>query len=138
MMVLNPVPAFRNEPIDPDIDPLFDEALRGSLTGEPPCNLYEDANSFCVQLAVPGMSVEHIDVQLLEDHILRVKGQCKDPASEGKTWYAREVEEGAFARAFELPSCVNRDDAGGGTRLPYCSVRSRYRSGSLIPINASL
>lgn len=106
MMVFHQVPVVSKEAFEADMDRLFDDAIRGSSTWEPKCNVYEDENLFCIQMAVPGLSATDLDVQMEAD-TLRVKGQRKNP--EGRIWYAREVEEGAFACTYQLPSHVNRD-----------------------------
>jgi HSP20 family protein len=106
MVVHQLMPVGHRQSIETEIDRLFDDAIRGSSTWEPTCNVYEDENNFCVQIAVPGMSVDQIDAQVEHD-TLHVKGGRKHETSEGKTWYAREFEEGPFACSFQLPSHVN-------------------------------
>ena len=96
------------ESIETQIDRLFDDAIRHCSGPAPNCNVYEDDKSFCVQIAVPGMSMEDIHVEL-EDKTLRVKGERKGEQSNGRIWHARELQEGAFSCAFHLPSHVNRD-----------------------------
>ena len=51
------VPMLAKESIETQIDRLFDNAIRNSSGQAPHCNVYEDEKSFCVQMAVPGMSV---------------------------------------------------------------------------------
>jgi HSP20 family protein len=104
------MPVVERESIETKIDRLFDDAIRGSSTWKPNCNVYEDENNFCVQIAVPGLSVSQLDVRM-EHNTLLVKGARKNETSEGKTWYAREFEEGPFACSFQLPSHVNCDAA---------------------------
>jgi HSP20 family protein len=109
MMVFHHMmPVVQRESIETEIDRLFDDAIRGSSTWEPNCNVFEDENNFCVQMAVPGLTVDQIDAQV-ERNTLHVKGARKNETSEGKTWYAQEFEEGPFACSFQLPSHVNCD-----------------------------
>jgi HSP20 family protein len=101
MMVFHHMmPVVQRESIETEIDRLFDDAIRGSSTWEPNCNVFEDENNFCVQMALPGLSVDQIDAQV-ERNTLHVKGTRKNETLEGKTWYAQEFDQ--------LPSYVNYD-----------------------------
>ena len=101
------IPLFAEESMETQIDRLFDDAIRDSSGPTPNCNVYEDEKR-CVQMAVPGVSVKDIHVEL-EDDTQRVKGVRKAEPSEGRTWHARELQEGAFTGAFHLPLHVNPD-----------------------------
>ena len=111
MTLVNQLPVlFRESAFNTQIDRLLADAI-GTISGwsstwEPNCNVYEDENGFCVQIALPGMEVNDIDVHV-EDNTLRVKGERKDEASEGRTWYTREFLQGPFACSFRLPSYVD-------------------------------
>ena len=101
---------FRDTSFDTQIDRLFDEAVR-AVSGwesawEPDCNVYEDANHFYVQVAVPGIEPSQIDVQV-EDQLLRIKGERKSEPSGDVTWYAHEFPCGPFSCSFRLPSYVD-------------------------------
>jgi HSP20 family protein len=106
MMGFHHIPPLAKDTIETQIDRLFDDAIRGPSRWAPKCNVYEDGKTFCVQMAIPGMHAIHVEV---EDHTLRVKGERKGELSEGRTWHARELQEGAFTWAFQLPSHVNPD-----------------------------
>lgn len=95
---------------DRQIDGLLEEAIRSanrwSSAWSPPCNVYEDADSFCIELAVPGMDVKDFDVQI-EDQTLRVRGERKSDERPDRTWHTQELKSGAFASSFRLPAYVN-------------------------------
>ena len=114
MMGFRHIPLLAKESMETQIDRLFDDAIRSSSGTTPNCNVYEDEKCFCVQMAVPGMSVKDMHVEL-EDDTLRVKGVRKGEPSEGRTWHARELQEGAFTCAFHLPVHVNP----GGVHASY-------------------
>ena len=107
MMGFHPIPLLAKESsIETQIDRLFDDAIRGASRWAPQCNVYENEKTFCVQMAIPGMPVSDMHVEM-EDHTLRVKGERKGEPSEGRVWHARELQEGAFTCAFQLPAHVN-------------------------------
>lgn len=101
---------FRDTSFETQIDRLFDEAVRtvGSWRSawDPDCNVYEDANNFYVQVALPGMEPSQIDVQV-EDKLLCIKGERKSEPSGEWTWYAHEFPDGPFSCSFRLPSYVD-------------------------------
>lgn len=41
--------------------------------------------------------------------MLRVKGERKSDASEGRTWYARDIKEGPFSCSYRLPASVAQE-----------------------------
>lgn len=108
MMGFHHIPLLAKESIETQIDRLFDEAVRGASRSAPHCNAYEDEKTFCVQVAIPGMPVSDIHVEV-DDHTLRVTGERKGEPSEGRVWHARELQEGAFTCTFQLPAQVNPD-----------------------------
>jgi HSP20 family protein len=98
------------ESFNRQIDNLFNEAVRSVNTWtsrrEPECNVYEDADGFYIQVALPGMDPNHIEVQA-EGDTLVVRGERKMAVPEGRTWHTREVSEGPFACSFRLPAYVD-------------------------------
>ncbi len=106
-------------PFESQIDRLFEEAVRTVTTRMsemsdwiPSCNVYEDDNGFYVQAVLPGMEVKDIDI-LVQDDMLTIKGERKGPALQAgqASWLAHEIEEGSFARTFEIPSSVDQTQA---------------------------
>ena len=111
MVVLNQLPVvFRNGSIDLQIDRLLNDAIHSvnewSQLWDPTCNVFEDEQAFTIQMALPGLDANHIDVQV-ERNMLRVKGERKRDAPEGRTWYERNIEEGTFTCSFQLPDYVD-------------------------------
>lgn len=92
------------------IDGLLEEAIRSAnrwnSAWSPQCNVYEDAESFCIHIAVPGMDVNDFDVQV-DDQTLRIRGELKTEERPDRTWHTRELNDGAFAWSFRLPTYVD-------------------------------
>ena len=95
---------------DRQIDGLFEEAIRSAnrwgSAWSPQCNVFEDADSFCIEIAVPGMDVKDFDVQV-EDQILRVRGERKSDERPDRIWHTQELKDGAFVSSFRLPAYVD-------------------------------
>ena len=126
MVILNQVPAlFRNGSRETQIDRLLDDAIRSvdewSQSWDPGCNVFEDEQGFVVQMALPGLEVNQIDIQV-ENNELRVKGERKHDASENRTWYTRGIPEGAFSCSFELPASVDREKSTASYRQGILTV----------------
>jgi len=111
--------------MDRQIDRLFNEAL--GLMGRPAtvshwaprCNVYEDEQGFVVEAALPGIDSNHLDIQV-EDGVVTVSGERKEPPVDGRTYLVKELGVGAFTRSFTLPVNV---DAG--------KVSAAYKQGIL-------
>ena len=107
-------------PFEMQVDRLFNEAFR-SLTSEragwtPRCDVWEDANGFYVEAAVPGLDPKGIDI-VVEDHVLTIKGERKEEVPSGsRTVLVQETGWGAFARSFSIPSDVDDSKATASYR----------------------
>lgn len=113
MVILNQLPVvFGNGFIDRQIDRLLDDAIQNanewSQVWEPACNVFEGESGFTIQLALPGLEADQINVEVEHD-LLRVKGKRKHDASEGRTWYVRDIAEGTFSCSFKLPAAVDHE-----------------------------
>jgi HSP20 family protein len=103
---------FTNRSAESQIDRLLDDAIHSvkgwSQSWSPPCNVFENKEGFTVQLALPGLDANQIDVQV-EHNVLRVKGERKYEESEGQHWYMHGIGAGRFACSFTLPDYTDRD-----------------------------
>ncbi|MEW6248612.1 MAG: Hsp20/alpha crystallin family protein [Nitrospirota bacterium] len=110
------VPNLMRLPFESEIDRLFEEAVRAVTSRVsvwiPPCNVYEDDNSFYVQAVIPGLDVKDVDLRV-QDGMLTIKGERKGPSLEtGQApWLVHEIEESSFSRAFAIPSHVDHAQA---------------------------
>jgi len=110
MNKLTQLPLVRETSWDRQVDGLLEEAIRSanrwSSAWSPQCNVYEDPDSFGIQIAVPGMDVNDFDVQV-DDQTLRIHGDIKSEERPNRTWHTRELNEGAFSWSFRLPAYVD-------------------------------
>jgi HSP20 family protein len=107
-----PMMAVRN-----DMHRLFHETfgqVRGAgateVTGtwEPPVDIYETDDALVLQVELPGVSKDAVNVELHE-HTLRLSGErTREPSITGGQYQREEGRYGAFQRAFRLPTIVDQ------------------------------
>jgi HSP20 family protein len=107
--------SLNEQTFDRQIDRMFDEALRAFSTATtdwvPACNVWDDANGFYVQVALPGWEASHITLEV-NNQILTVKGERKEEErAEGSRYHLEEIGGDRFARMFRLPSFVDHEKA---------------------------
>jgi HSP20 family protein len=87
---------------------LADPAL-ASGTWTPLADVYETAEGFVVQLEVPGIAEDDIEVHVDGDTVV-VRGQ-RQPASRSRpdSFHRMERTYGAFSRSFQFPQDVDPD-----------------------------
>lgn len=124
---------FCESSFDTQIDRLLAETLQ-SLDGrssvwKPACNVYDNGDGFYVQVALPGVDVKQIDVQI-EDNMLLIKGDRKSARSHERTWHAREFQEGPFACSFRLPSYVDQDKSSALYKQGILAITFPKREGA--------
>ncbi len=98
-------------PFDLQIDRLFEDAVKTMGTGRPACNVWEDADHFYVQMALPGWDAKDINIKV-EDGVVTLKGVREEKAPESpRTYFVHELGWPAFARSFTLPANVSDANA---------------------------
>ncbi|WHZ28871.1 MAG: hypothetical protein OJF51_003669 [Nitrospira sp.] len=110
---------FHNGSAESQIDRLLDDAIQ-SVNGwpqswKPATNVFEDEQNFSVQMALPGLDANQIDVRV-ENNVLQVKGERKHDESEGRRWYRHGIEEGAFSCSFKLPDYADHEKSTAAYR----------------------
>jgi HSP20 family protein len=98
------------QPFELQLDRLLDEAVRG-MGGEvagriPLCNVWEDADHFYLEAALPGWQAKDVDLKV-EDGLLTLKGEYRDSGPEGRNYLMRELGWTNFTRSFDLPTNVD-------------------------------
>lgn len=94
---------------------LFEEVLgdfgRPAVAYVAPADLYETDEALILEMAVPGLAPEDLEVSL-EGTKLTVRGQVK-PVEEPKVrrYYLQEITHGSFLRSFTLPVEVDASQA---------------------------
>jgi HSP20 family protein len=77
-------------------------------TWEPPVDIYETDDALVLQVELPGVSRDAVNVELHE-HILTLSGErTREPAVTGGQYQREEGRYGAFQRAFRIPTIVDQ------------------------------
>ena len=72
-------------------------------------DLYEDENHFNVEVELPGLKREQVEVTL-EDNVLHMQAEClQDKDDKGSNYYVRERRTGKWSRSIHLPGTVACD-----------------------------
>ena len=94
---------------------LFDESLvnpgaaRRTQTFMPVLDLSETADAYLIEVAVPGLKGEDLDISI-EQGQLTIKGEVKQEKPEQKRNYHRiERQYGTFSRTISFPASVRAD-----------------------------
>ena len=76
-------------------------------TWEPPVDIYETDDALVLQVELPGVCKDAVNVELHE-HTLRLSGErTREPAVTGGQYHREEGRYGAFQRAFRMPTIVD-------------------------------
>lgn len=107
-------------PFDRQVDRLFGEAIRSLSHAEsiwtPRSNVYEDADGFYVEAALPGLAHEDVAV-MVEDRVVTIRGQRQGTdADKSRNYWVREIGTGVFSRSFVLPDDVDDTKAKASYR----------------------
>lgn len=94
---------------------LFEEVLgdfgRPTVAYVAPADLYETDEALILEMAVPGLAPEDLEVSL-EGTKLTVRGQVKAvEAPKVRRYYLQEIPHGSFLRSFTLPVEVDAAQA---------------------------
>ncbi len=105
-----PVRRFREE-----VDRLLSDFLGGFGTenlrgpGSMPANVWEDKDNLYVEIELPGVREDKIDLSVSEN-ALHIEVDRQSEEAEGVTVHRRERSEGQTARSIKLPTEVNADE----------------------------
>ena len=106
-----------------DVDRLLHETLR-SMNVEgwaPPCNAYEDDHGFHIEVALPDVDRQDMNI-VFEEGVLTVKGERKEGSPDNaRRYFAHEIGWGNFSRSFRLPTYIDPD-----------KVSASYKDGVLV------
>jgi HSP20 family protein len=113
--------ACRNDflfPIETHFNKLFDEFFQGSLRdsvkatqGYPKMDVYEDDDKLSIKMAVPGMKLSDIKVEIESDKTIIISGRMSEEHTPEKntTYHVRELRHSQFKRILQLPEYVEED-----------------------------
>ena len=103
------------------VDDIFRDFSKSNST-LPAVNIKEDNTSFSVEVAVPGLSKEDININV-ENNVLTISSEKKVQNEEIKENYTRkEYSYQSFKRSFNLPKDIVDSDA----------IAANYNNGELI------
>lgn len=108
-----PDPLHGLERLQDEINRLFDLPRSGESHGlfdrtvSPPLDVVETADSFVVQVDLPGIEAKDIDISVA-GNVLTLKGERKARSHRGEV-YRKETWEGSFQRTLSLPATVDPD-----------------------------
>jgi HSP20 family protein len=117
-----------------EIDRLFDESLSalgtmatGAANGQPvapvAADAREDATSIVLELAVPGVTPDSIEV-VTQNGVLTVRGAFPSrEMAEGETTLLRERPVGTFTRRFRLPKGIDPEQVSASHALGVLTIR---------------
>ena len=83
--------------------------------GRPALNAWETDEGFHVELELPGVKGDQIELSVVGDE-LSIKVERPDVEQEGTTYHRRERPVGSFARVFRLPLPVDADRVAADLR----------------------
>lgn len=96
-----------------EFEPLFGElasplANAGGWASGYPVDLYETSDEVILQMAVPGIAVDDLDVRI-EGRQLAIQGRFPEEDAEGRRYWLQTIPHGEFRRTVTLPSQVDTD-----------------------------
>lgn len=75
-----------------------------------PANLYETAEGFILQIPMPGVKAEDVEITAQQDTVT-LKWHTKVQVPEGATAHWTGFQEGQYQQSFTLPSPINSERA---------------------------
>jgi HSP20 family protein len=80
-------------------------------TWSPPADVYETADRFVIQIELPGVEEDDVEIQIEVDQVT-VKGERRlKPSTRPECFHRMERSYGAFSRTFRLTEEVDPDAA---------------------------
>lgn len=112
-----------------DLEKFFEEEdfvpflpVRKVLGGFGGTDIYEKDNKIIVEMQLPGIDPEKVDINFEGEDRIIVEGKVEEKKEEkGKQYWRREIKRGAFSRMLQLPSAVDP-----------AKTKAEYKNGLLI------
>jgi HSP20 family protein len=120
---------------DSVISPRFGSALSARGVA---ANLYETAEGFILQVPMPGVNSNDVEINVQQDTIA-LKWQTKVTAPEGATVHFSGFQSGEYQQAFTLPAPINADRAEASYRDGILSLtlpKAEHAKARTIKVNA--
>lgn len=97
------------------------EHIYGEWT--PPIDMLEDKDDIIIRVDLPGLSVEQIDLSIVEDTLAISGERVREQGREDENFHVLERQHGRFARKIKLPTQVNSDEAKATYKNGVLTVR---------------
>jgi len=107
--IRHPVLQLRNEMdrlLSGFVAPTLERSWPHGRRDQPAVNLWESDNSLLVEMEVPGLKTDQLDISIVGDE-LSVKIERAEVEQQGITHHRRERPVGAFTRVLRLPAEVD-------------------------------
>ena len=88
------------------LGPTFNGILPGVVRDQPAVNVWDKGEELMVEMEVPGVKSEEIDVSVAGD-VLTIKVERPDATHEDVTYHRRERPAGSFTRMLTLPYAID-------------------------------
>ena len=93
------------------VNRLFEESfVRPSETAggsfNPALDVYETNEGFHVEIALPGIKPDQLDITV-QENVLTISGELKQDQREGRNYHRAERRHGSFSRSISFPTQVN-------------------------------
>jgi HSP20 family protein len=111
------------------IDDMFDEFFNAEMAvpskrmarfTQPLVNVIEEKESFKIEMAIPGVSKEDVQINLEQDQLIIKSAKEQTETEENDQYTRKEFYYGSFVKSFHLPDTINRD-----------TVEAKFRDGIL-------
>ena len=77
----------------------------------PAIDVYQDKDNVIIETPLAGIEPEKVEISV-ENDVLTIKGEIEKKSEvEDKDYYRKEIRNGSFYRAIQLPTRVNGDNA---------------------------
>lgn len=108
----------------------FEDGSSGALDAwHPLCDVFESDTAVEVQLELPGLSHDAIDVSIDGDELVVRGERARERGSDGERYHRVERAHGRFSRRVRLPSTVDRGAVSATYRHGVLHVRVPKREG---------
>jgi HSP20 family protein len=87
----------------------FSNPTRNCNSCNPPANIYEQDNTFFIELAAPGYAKDDFNISL-EQQVLSISAAEKHRETENEKYLRREFGTGEINKRFVLPKTVDNDN----------------------------
>jgi HSP20 family protein len=96
-----------------DFDRVFGELAapafaQGQWAQAYPVDLYETAETLVLEMAVPGIAAEDLDISI-EGRQLSIRGQLPENEDDGRRYWLQSIPHGQFSRTVTLPTNVEHE-----------------------------